>query len=493
MLERIEPEHLSGPALASLSTLERARDAVASAAGQPKQLDRALGELEATFAQLTGAAATRAHGQTYAARTLVYEDCRRGIKVEIGADVLDSLGPPLSLLLISARWVSHQIAEIYRRVLHKIYAELARRGGSPLVDAAGFWLQVQPLVFGTTREKPIDELEPLVHERWARVLSIQADQRRIHYTAESLRPRVLETFDAPSPGWAGARQHSPDLMISASGVEAIRRGDYLLAIGELHLSMNTLGAASFISQHPAPDELVRAMEHDFPEPRLIPVKPNNWPQANVRTSIALNSPRDLGVEFAHYSFCPDTMKAIPIADLVVEDTGSGLLMRTRDGRLSFDALDAIGDALSTLAVDAMKILPPARHNPRVTIDRLVVCRESWSFIASELSFAGEKNEAARFLAARRWARSHGMPRFAFVKVLSETKPFYVDFDSPIYVDIFAKALRLLAEHPAADQPFTLTEMLPTPDQTWLSDAEGRHYTSELRMVAVDRTATTGRG
>src|SRR6185295_8421082 len=192
LLERIEPEHLSGPALASLDALERARAAVASAAGQPRQLDCALGELEATFAQLTGAAATRAHGQTYAARTLVYEDCRRDIEVEIGPDVLDSLGPPLSLLLISARWVSHQIAEIYRRVLHKIYAELASRGGSPLVDAAGFWLQIQPLVFGTTSERPIDELEPLLHEHWARVLSIEPDQRRIHYTAEWLRPRVLE-------------------------------------------------------------------------------------------------------------------------------------------------------------------------------------------------------------------------------------------------------------------------------------------------------------
>jgi len=28
-------------------------------------------------------------------------------------------------------------------------------------------------------------------------------------------------------------------------------------------------------------------------------------------------------------------------------------------------------------------------------------------------------------------------------------------------------------------------MLPAPDQTWLPDAEGNRYTSELRMVAVD--------
>jgi hypothetical protein len=36
---------------------------------------------------------------------------------------------------------------------------------------------------------------------------------------------------------------------------------------------------------------------------------------------------------------------------------------------------------------------------------------------------------------------------------------------------------------------TVAEMLPTPDQVWLTDARGVRYTSELRMVAVDqRTA-----
>ena len=38
----------------------------------------------------------------------------------------------------------------------------------------------------------------------------------------------------------------------------------------------------------------------------------------------------------------------------------------------------------------------------------------------------------------------------------------------------------------ADKLITLSEMLPRPDQAWLPDAEGRHYTSEFRIVAVDR-------
>jgi hypothetical protein len=31
-------------------------------------------------------------------------------------------------------------------------------------------------------------------------------------------------------------------------------------------------------------------------------------------------------------------------------------------------------------------------------------------------------------------------------------------------------------------------MLPTPDQAWLTDAQGQRYTAEVRMVAVDQLA-----
>jgi hypothetical protein len=71
---------------------------------------------------------------------------------------------------------------------------------------------------------------------------------------------------------------------------------------------------------------------------------------------------------------------------------------------------------------------------------------------------------------------------------TEPRPFYVDFHSPVYVNIFAKAVRRLPR----DDPqgrMTISEMPPTPEQTWLTDDEGNRYTSELRFVAVDDTQT----
>jgi hypothetical protein len=33
---------------------------------------------------------------------------------------------------------------------------------------------------------------------------------------------------------------------------------------------------------------------------------------------------------------------------------------------------------------------------------------------------------------------------------------------------------------------TVVEMLPAPDEAWLTDAEGQRYTAELRLVARDQ-------
>jgi len=102
-----------------------------------------------------------------------------------------------------------------------------------------------------------------------------------------------------------------------------------------------------------------------------------------------------------------------------------------------------------------------------------------------MGFAFEKDEAYRFLEARRWSALHCMPRFIFIKSPVEMKPLFVDLDSPVLVNLFAKMVRQASAKAPPDELIAVTEMLPRPDQAWLPDAEGNRYTSELRMVAVD--------
>ncbi len=489
VLERIGDRRLREPALAALTELETARDAVTSAAGIADTLDRAIAGLETRFTQLTGLDATRAAGSTYAARTLVYEDCRRDIEVEIGPHILAALGPPLSLLLQSARWFTFETATVYRTAFNAIYSQIAHQTGSSIVDAASVWHQVQLHLLGDA-PRPVGEIVRQFQERWAAILDLPPEQRQVEYTSEQLQAQVQSAFGVPHAGWSGARYHSPDVMIAAESVEAIQRGAYQLVMGELHLASNTLRGSFFIQQHPAPAKLLQAVDADFPEPRVVAVPPRNWPEITSRTRPDLITPRDFRLTFTKDAYGVPKAQELPIGSLIVVDDGAGPVIRTRDGQQQIDIVEFFADILSLEVVDGFKLLSPSRHTPRITIDRLVICRETWRFAPDELPFVMEKSDADRFLAARRWAHTHDLPRHMFVKISTERKPFYIDFDSPILVAIFAKNVRRVLEQGAAAGSITLSEMLPAIDQAWLPDADNCRYTSELRIVAVDQAGST---
>lgn len=483
LLERIGDEELRRRMLGMLEELESARDLVAAAAGDVEELDRALGHLDETFTRLTGASSKRMAGKTYAGRSLIFEDCRRDLEVEFGPEVLNAVAEPLPLLLTSARWFTAEVAALYRDAFKKIYDELAAASDSRVVEAVNFWMRAQPLLFDDDL-RLVDTLMPEFQRRWAEVLSLPAGQRRIEYGSAQLRRRVLAAFDASRPGWCYARYHSPDVMIVATSVDAIRRGEFQLVLGELHVGVNTTGSFYFLSQHPSPEESFRNLERDVPETRLVPVTPKDM--ATSRNFQVFLSPKDFRLEYTRDPSSVPRARALPIGALVVEEAEGGLVLRTRDAAMQFDLMDAFADVLSGLATNSFKILRAEKHTPRVTFDRMVICRETWRFAPDEMQFADEKEESSRFLAARRWARVHDMPRFVYVKTPGEIKPFYMDFDSPMLVDMFAKMVRQTVEDGTAGLMVSVSEMIPRLDQTWLPDAEGQRYTSELRIVAVDQ-------
>jgi hypothetical protein len=487
LIEQIEDEHLRSSAVQALTEFEAARSGVAGAVGDVERLDGAMDNLEATFTRLTGADPTRRAGETYAARTLVYEDCRRDIEVDLGTDILQALGPPLTLLLTSARWFTFELAALYRKAFretfNEVYAQFPGKAGARTVDLTNFWLWSQSYLFGDTA-RPLCTLIPVFQQRWSNILSIPAGQQRVAYTSAELQSRVQAAFAAPRPGWKAACYHSPDVMIAAASADAIRRDHYQLVLGELHMGANALSSSCFLAQHPAPEDIFRASAIDLPESRVVAINSREWGQIS-RTHATIMSPNDIRLTFAHDTCVIPQARWLPIGALVVEDTGDELIVRTRDGRLRFDIIEVFSDFLTLLAVNSFKLLPPDSHTPGITIDRLVVCRETWRFNPAELWFADEDDEPNRFVAARQWMRDNMMPRFVFVKVPVEQKPFYVDFDSPIYVNILAKMIRQTVKSSPPDAHLTITEMLPDHEHVWLPDAEGRHYTSELRIVAVD--------
>ena len=484
LLNRIGDAELKEWALSSLRKLEEGRYAISRAAGNPDELDHAMKDLEAAFTNVTSRSATKSAGKSYAGRTLVYEDCRRDIDLVISEGALQTFAAPLSLLLAASRWLSFEIGKAFEQICREIYFELAGSTGRQKVEFAAFWQRTQPVLF-EERGRLRDPLVARFQQRWDEVLRLDYRTTVSNFSVENIRSRVEEVFDAPSSGWEYARYHSPDLLLWAESPDALREGNFTAVLGELHVAANTLGWPLFIEQHQSPETLVAYLEKDIFEPRLVPVIPKEMFGPVARVLPALLSSRDYRLEFSPGPISAPKSQLLPVSSLIVEDSAAGMRLRTRDHSLQFDIVEAYADILTTIITNEFKMLKLARHTPRVQFDRLVVCREAWRFRSEEITFALKQDESARFIEARRWAREQQLPRFVFVKVPVELKPFFVDFDSPIFVEVFAKMIRRTIDNSPSDCLISITEMLPGLQHAWLPDAAGNLYTCELRMVALD--------
>ncbi len=466
-LAALEPAELRHRAEASLAALQTARTKVATA-HDATTLQRALTELDEVFTRETSVESHRAHGKTYAGRTPLYEDCRRDLEVELGRPFLDRLAPALELVLVSGRWFTFEIAARYRRAFTELYARLAEPTPPSF---ARFWAEASKL-FGSG--SIVADVRTELAQRWSAILAGEPHEARVVRSASALAAKVRAAFAAPGPGWPQARYQSPDIMISAAGAEPLERGDYAIVLGEIHIGFNTITEPLFIGQHPDPAALIAQRERDL-EPTLVaPV----WTKSVTRGDYWSMSERDFDLENGTTVSGRPRSHVIEARELELELRDGNLEVVTRDRRVRFDIIQFVEQHLIAESFSAFSMLPHGDHSPRVQLDQLVVARETWRVQTTEIAWPAHKDAHLRFLGAQRWARALGLPRWVFARTPEEIKPMYVDFASSIYVEMLAKLLRAAASA-------TFSEMLPTLDQLWTVDAEGQHYTSELRIAAID--------
>ncbi|MFI7134849.1 lantibiotic dehydratase [Nonomuraea sp. NPDC050153] len=491
-LARVPEPEARQRALDDLDRLIRAKDDVAAAAGDPTRLRGALEKLHVEFQQLTGSSAVRSHGKTYGARTTVYEDTVRNIAVTLSGDMLNELGEPLSLVLDSVRWLASRIARGYLSRLDALYDRACLMLGTAEVPLAR-------LLALATRDFYLDrDLPPLVRDaveelqrRWAGILAIPDGVQRYRVEPAEIVDQVRAEFATSAPPWARGLHHSPDVLLGAESIDAISRGDYQFVLGELHMTHNTVEIQTFADQHPDPDRLLAMTHAAVGEERMVLIVPRAWEDL-TRTILpaSLMSPH-----YRYWTRSADDVShvpgdVIPLGALTVARVDETLMVRSDVDDRRYPLSEVLGDYLSMVSVNAFRMLPRRQHHPRVSIGRLVVARETWRFSPSECSWAyaavrGELNEQLRYLRMREWVARNNLPRRAFYSVSLETKPAYVDFTSLPLINSLASTIRRMAKD-GSDGDISFTEMLPAPQECWLSDGDGERYTSELRMVVTER-------
>ena len=432
---------------------EQLRGKVAEAAGDAEELIAALGTLEAAFTKTTSHAAKRREGKTYAGRGLVYEECRRGVRLEAGPAVLADVAEPLAVLLQVSRWYSFTVARYFASAL----LELSK--GKK--DFGELWRWADVLF-----EKPrhVHRAAKELSKRWNALFA----------GAQTLEPgvaleRAAKLFKAPCPGWPGARHHAPDLMFAAADAEAMLRGEGQAVLAELHPGVNPFTTLSVLSLCPDRKALEREWARDFPVAGISPVPWEDFARSSQDARLAKEHFHlEEGGDFD--SERPPSQR-LRLADVTLVKKKGRLLAEC--GQRTFDALELFERRVRLQATTEFSLSEPGAHVGRRFIGKLLVQRETWRFEKVELPEDVET-----------WRAGHGMPERVFVRIPTETKPIYVDFKAPPLVDNLRHMLK-------GAPSFTVQEMFPAADGLWLRDGDGKRYVSELRMLAVDPVAFDG--
>ena len=437
---------------------------------------RSLGaQLEAHFAGITGQAVRRHAGKTYADRTPFYEECAGTVEElsfseTFAQGLRERLAPALAL---SGAWGEH-LARHYRRAARAAFARIG--GGRVRMPYAEFIAGIESLEQAGQLELHDAELVSF-RERLHALVAARSDGQVARLDDAAIAPLL-------SAGTGTGLHISPDLMLDAASVEDLGRGDYRVVLGEVHQFLAMWGSqllfdpdanATRQETHRLLDQLpgyrgLATMLHTRVHKGLLHESfPGTWielfgrPAASARDVVAL---RDLEV---------------------VDDGGALQLVDRRNGRRL--VVYNSGDeklhlwAFAVPRVSSVPIRLPG-HTPRIEVGGTIYQRACWECQPTALRLAAaEGGDFAGFLAARRLRARLGMPRHVFYRVAGETKPLYLDFDSPLLVELFIAQL-------GDDQVVSFSEMMPGPDGLWMQDAEGR-YCLELRGTAFQLPATAG--
>ncbi|MFJ9631668.1 lantibiotic dehydratase [Streptomyces sp. NPDC101175] len=484
------PPEEAAPMLSAIGRFEEdlARFAQLPLAERPA----ALTATKARFEKLTGTAANRNSGLHYADRSILFEEAH-------GEPAGLTIGPDI------ARFITDELSIVYETVLARPRLRMRRE-----LAILTRWVAER---FGADVEVPLDRLyseffrdRHALEEQCAAVEAELAALDRV--ITDALlgdggvdRPEVvverdrMEAILAARPRTPAAVV-DPDVLFAATSRQDLREGRFTAVIGDCHAVREVITHTSFgpLIQERAPELLPEVYEGYL----------SLLDDGEVLANLSRGHPDKSSTQLVYPCYDLEVYgRSGQTRDRVVQP--SQLYVVLRDERLELRAHGVAGrlrlmappaggpsirqDPLSPFAFPrhfggAGLDAPALEHIPRIRCGRVVLQRETWRVPAARLrgtaAFDGPAGptggeEAAEFVAACRLRSELGLPRHVFVKVPGEPKPIYVDWHAPLLV---RQLCRLAARK---DGTLEISEMLPTPDQRWLS-LRGHRYTSELRCA-----------
>lgn len=446
--------------------------------------DYAIGDLERrtecldTLNQLlaeAGVDLSRETGAMYVGRYPVYEDCSRNMTISLGGGLLaqinDDLGPLMRIHQWLIKAIAHQLNQAFIEVWEQRQNALA---GTP-VDFLDLLNSLAPLLPAIEARIVID-LEQRLDNAWAQQLEGFPDNLDVHLRAADVE-RLISRLDAELGVTDfevfGSDYHSPDFLLSSASVDAINRGDYAIIVGEVHPAVHTLSQPVAAPFGPFNTQVNEEVEAIFQRPRLVLAdSPESYQRSHIDWPLLpsyqqLVLPTGGGCVAAHQQFAAGRAK--------VTYANGRLQVIDALGQFSEDLLCVYPTPLHRLGF-ALAGSAVAKHDQRrIWLGRALYKRASWLFSSDQLpQLKTSIDDLDHTLQWRSWAVAQGLPRYAFIKIDSEPKPLFLDFDNPLSLDGISNALQSASQ-------VKFSEMRPCLEELWLAQARGR-FCCEIRTT-----------
>ena len=446
--------------------------------------DYAIGDLERrtecldTLNQLLAEASvdlSRETGAMYVGRYPVYEDCSRNMTISLGGGLLaqinDDLGPLMRIHQWLIKAIAHQLNQAFIEVWEQRQNALV---GTP-VDFLDLLNSLAPLLPAIEARIVID-LEQRLDNAWAQQLEGFPDNLDVHLRAADVE-RLISRLDAELGVTDfevfGSDYHSPDFLLSSASVDAINRGDYAIIVGEVHPAVHTLSQPVAAPFGPFNTQVNEEVEAIFQRPRLVLAdSPESYQRSHIDWPLLpsyqqLILPTGGGCVAAHQQFAAGRAK--------VTYANGRLQVIDALGQFSEDLLCVYPTPLHRLGF-ALAGSAVAKHDQRrIWLGRALYKRASWLFSSDQLpQLKTSIDDLDHTLQWRSWAVAQGLPRYAFIKIDSEPKPLFLDFDNPLSLDGISNALQSASQ-------VKFSEMRPCPEELWLAQARGR-FCCEIRTT-----------
>jgi hypothetical protein len=425
-----------------------------------------LGRMEDDFARVTGIPPVRSEGDTYADRSIIYEECGGEIDpLVFGRRFAADLRRRLESCLRLCRAYGQTLWEHYQAIGRQALSSLPSNGEVPYSDFVNALKRLE----GEPRSGAIENLKAQV----GRLVSERSDGH-----VASLSAADIDAIAGTQPFPRKHYHVSPDVLISAASLDDLQAGRYQIVMGEFHAFMMPWGSQLyFYPRRVEAEQQLAAAIGRMTEYRHLGLL------LNVRRHKGLIFESFPGTFFEMFarSSKHGSDGALPISRLTVHFDGTEFRLGEAGGSRRFKIYTGGDEKLNLWIFAPPPVLQPpvslGKHTPRVEIEGTVFQRERWELPYAEI-IPIRKDAAGFDLFLELWRRKTrlGLPDHVFVKSTGEKKPYFVDFTNFFLGEV-------LCGLPPGDGTLVINEMLPGPKDLWLRDDGGR-YCSELRILSL---------